>query len=76
MIEYVKKSIITGKLNIMDIPISANEFEVSIIKYNKGGVLIQDVFPELPKELREFIQSGITPTEWDEYLGKPQDKEN
>ena len=36
--------------------------------------LVQDEFPLLTKEEREFLISGITPTEWREIF-PPEDKE-
>ena len=33
--------------------------------------LIQDVFPELTKEEREFMISGKTPEEWNALFGEP-----
>jgi hypothetical protein len=38
----------------------------------EGGELIQNVMPELSPEEREFLISGITPKEWDEYYGKEE----
>lgn len=37
-----------------------------------GSVLAQDFFPELSGELREFLISGITPTEWNKMFGKEE----
>jgi hypothetical protein len=31
----------------------------------EDGVLLQDAFPDLPREDREFIKSGITAEEWE-----------
>lgn len=33
-----------------------------------GGTLIQNAMPDLTADEREFIQTGITPKEWKEYL--------
>jgi len=38
-----------------------------------GGALIQDAFPYLDNEEREFILTGITPAEWDEMFGDEDD---
>ena len=37
----------------------------------ESGVLIQDAMPDLSAPLREFIKSGITPTEWTAMFGRP-----
>jgi len=34
------------------------------------GELIQDVFPNLATDEREFLITGITPAEWEEAFGK------
>jgi hypothetical protein len=40
----------------------------------EAGMKIQDAFPHLNADDREFILSGITPEEWDEHMG--EDDEN
>ena len=35
----------------------------------KGGVLVQNAFPTLNADEREFIMTGTTPEEWDEMMG-------
>tara|TARA_Y100000034_G_C6853041_1_gene387236 strand:+ start:806 stop:1042 length:237 start_codon:yes stop_codon:yes gene_type:complete len=35
----------------------------------RAGVHVQDVWPDMPKENREFIINGTTPAEWDEMFG-------
>lgn len=34
-----------------------------------GGEMIQNVFPELSADDREFMMTGITPEEWEESIG-------
>jgi hypothetical protein len=34
----------------------------------KGGMLIQDAMPNLSADAREFVMTGITPYEWEEYI--------
>lgn len=50
-----------------------DEFEKRLIAYNEGKLLLQDAFPELSPTAREFIKSGITDEEWDEYMGGSDD---
>lgn len=38
-----------------------------------AGELIQAVVPHLSADEREFLISGITPTEWDVFLGPDDD---
>ena len=42
-------------------------FDVSIEEWKrwKGGALIQQVWPDMPADHREIIQTGWTPAEWD-----------
>lgn len=42
--------------------------EEQLIRW-KGGQLIQNVFPHLSPDEREFLMTGITPQEWEETFG-------
>jgi hypothetical protein len=55
-----RRSIISGKVNTMNIDCT----EEQLIRH-KMGELVQDVFPNLSVEEREFLISGVTPEEWD-----------
>ena len=59
-------SSITGEANCMDLDITDAQLDL----YDEFGVLLQDAFPNLTAGEREFIKTGITPEEWDEYFGK------
>jgi hypothetical protein len=59
---------ITGKSHTMDIPLEEQEFNLCYNKW-EAGALIQDAFPMLSRELREFIKTGVTPEEWTELFG-------
>jgi len=62
-----KKSIVTGKMNIMTMTgTTAHDLATWLRKREHGEPrkLVQDEFPLLTKEEREFIISGITPEEW------------
>ena len=41
----------------------------------KSGGLIQNIFPELSREEREFLISGCTPGEWAELFGTFDEKD-
>ena len=45
------------------------DFESRLLAWQSGKCLIQDAFPELSDDAREFIKSGITPLEWIKYMG-------
>jgi hypothetical protein len=65
--EITKKSLLTGKVHTMWLPITQHQLDMW-----EGGELIQNVMPELSPEEREFLISGITAKEWDEYYGKEE----
>jgi hypothetical protein len=37
----------------------------------ENGMLIQNAMPNVDAPLREFIKSGISPTEWRQTFGRP-----
>lgn len=61
-------SSISGKVNQRMIPLSVESYSLGM-QARKKGALIQDAFPTLSAEDREFILSGITPEEWNETFG-------
>jgi hypothetical protein len=69
--KLTKTSMISGKSHTMDIPLDGQELNQCYNKW-EAGALIQDAFPTLSPELREFIKTGITPEEWDELFGVKQ----
>lgn len=46
--------------NTIDLDITPEQ----LARYENGEELIQNVFPNLSPEHREFIMTGITPEEW------------
>ena len=59
-----KQSPISGKINSMELPITEAQ-----LMAHKNGELVQNVFPTLSKEEREFLVSGISPKEWNDLFG-------
>lgn len=55
---------LSGKVNTLDIPATLEQFAAY-----EAGALIQDAFPNLTPDEREFIKTGITPEEWDAAFG-------
>lgn len=51
--------------NTMELDITQEEYDL----WRKGGKLIQDVWPNLSTDEREFIMTGIMPKEWDKNFG-------
>jgi hypothetical protein len=64
-----RRSPFTGKINHMEIPLSHSEFEKRVTLW-QTGMLIQNAFPMLSADQREFIKTGITPQEWEEMFGE------
>jgi len=46
----------------MDLPITAEQYDA----YAFGNIAIQNAFPQLNADQREFIMTGITPEQWAE----------
>jgi hypothetical protein len=55
-----RRSPLTGKLNEMDLPISEDQIRL----YQQGGILVQQAFPNLTPDQREFFKTGYTPEDW------------
>jgi len=70
MLEVTKKSIISGRTNTMELDISQEQLDrwESVDKQ-----LIQVAFPNLSSSEREFLMTGITPTEWNDTFGDGDD---
>jgi hypothetical protein len=63
--EITRKSPFTGETNTLDIDIT----EEQLHRWTHGNDLIQNIMPDLSADLREFIMTGITPTEWKDTFG-------
>ena len=59
--------------------ITKKEYSVDISHHAwKGwqdGIMIQDAFPSLDKEQREFLITGLTPAEWSHMCGYEDEDE-
>ena len=62
--EITRKSPFSGKWNTKEIPVTLEQ----LAKW-EGGMLIQYAMPNLSADDREFIKTGITPTEWEAAFG-------
>ncbi len=60
-----RKSQLTGKEHTLDLPVTQEQ----MFNYENNRMLAQKAFPDLPREQREFIISGITPEEWESEFG-------
>lgn len=64
-----KASQLTGKLTEMLIGINFNDFVKAFDAWD-AGELIQNAFPTLSADEREFIKTGISPQEWEAMFGE------
>ena len=62
MIVLERKSMLTGKVNTMALETTQEKLDIFFNQTDRP--LIQDLFPELSTDEREFIQTGATPEEW------------
>ncbi len=63
MITITRRSPLSGETNSMWLDLS----EGALLAW-KGGMLAQDAMPNLSANEREFVMTGITPYEWEEYI--------
>ena len=59
-----RKSTISNKVHSLDLNITARQ-----LAEWEDGKLIQYAMPQLTAAEREFVISGVTQAEWDEFIG-------
>lgn len=69
--KITKTSAFTGTTRTRDLPVS----EVDYGRWARGEALLQDAFPHLNADDREFIKTGITPEEWEQIYPEEEDNE-
>lgn len=68
-ITVTKVSNLTNAKNTRKVNITQEEYDNYFNLPRKERPLIQNAFPKLSKDDREFLLSGITPEEWDAEFG-------
>lgn len=63
--QVTKRSAISGKQHTLEIDITQEQWDRW-----KAGELLQNVCPHLSADDREFLISGSTKEEWDQFFGK------
>jgi hypothetical protein len=54
-----RRSSLTGERRTLDLPVTVEQLSAYM-----AGALVQEAFPNLDVDSREFILSGVTPEEW------------
>lgn len=65
MLTVIRKSQYSGKLYTREMDVTTEQ----IARYEAGGILLQDAFPQLNADDREFIKTGMPDFEWEELFG-------
>jgi len=68
-----KISPLSNKENTLEIGIHPAIYKHWNSKDPQDRILIQDMFPDISSSEREFLLTGITPTEWDEHFGSEEE---
>jgi hypothetical protein len=68
--KITKTSPFTNQVNVMDINVTQEQLTAW-----ESGTLIQVAMPHLSADEREFIMTGITPSEWEENFGASEEEE-
>lgn len=63
-----RTSMATGITRTLDLPVTEEQ-----LRRWEEGELAQRVFPHLSEDAREFIMTGITKEEWDEFMPTEED---
>ena len=66
--KITKTSPFTNTTNVMDINITQEQYLAWL-----DGTLIQNAMPNISADEREFIMTGITPSEWEENFGEEEE---
>lgn len=70
--EITKRSCIDNEYYTIDIDITLEQWD-QIQNRRETGIHIQKIIPHIPADQREFLITGITPTQWEELFGGLED---
>ena len=68
MMEITRTDPFTDKVNTMSLDVTYEQIDSWV-----NGELIQNAFPNLTADEREFIKTGIAPDSWDKFIGGDDD---
>ena len=84
MIKVTRKSQFTGHENTMEINITQEALDAGLahswshcralgIQPKEPSMHMQDIFPQLSADEREFLMTGCTPEEWKDMFGSEEE---
>ena len=68
-----RTSPLTGRITTMDLPVTQDQLDEFAAPGRRR--LVQDIFPDLTRDQREFIKTGYTAEDW-ARLFPPEDDES
>jgi len=69
-----RRSALSGVEHHLKLPISIKQLARGVQAYNQGRPL-QEAFPDLSNDQRNFLMSGITSEEWTEHIKDDAEEE-
>lgn len=70
MMHFTRTCVFDGVTREMVLDCSEAEFKEGWVQWQAEGRVIQDAFPFLSADEREFILTGMTPDMWDRMVGE------
>ncbi len=67
-----KEVTISKECSISKKPFSITVSTEDYIRFQAGREHVQNIFPKMSADKREFLISGITPAEWEEFVCSPE----
>lgn len=68
VVRFTRTSILSGITRTLEFPVT----EQQLAAY-QAGAYVQDAFPHLSKDAREFIKTGIDKEEWEDAFGTEEE---
>lgn len=72
--QLTRRSPYTGKETTLDIDCTEEQMREFLETPRHMRRLIQDIFPNLSADMREFILTGYTPEDWETLFGGAEDE--
>lgn len=66
--ELTARSPLSGQFNTLTFPYGSVVMNRLIRSWLTSNTLIQNAFPNLSADHREFLMTGISPADWDTYI--------